>query len=106
VVGELRRYRFGGPPADPARRLEGKPVPLAVPSGVSPDFQLAFDGSIAALIRSVAAGRRPPVTGEDGLRVLEPEHAIVRSAREGRFVEVCAAWGLAVRRRAGGDAGQ
>jgi len=88
VVGELRRYRFSGDPSGPARRPEGEPVPLAVPSGASPDFQLAFDWSITAFIEAVAAGRRPPVTGEDGLRVLELEHAIVRSAREGRFVEV------------------
>jgi predicted dehydrogenase len=91
VVGRLRRFRFaGGPegPPDPARSAQGEAVPLPVPAGAQRDFRLAFDGSISAFVAAVAAGTRPPVTGEDGYRVLELEHAIVRSAREDRFVSV------------------
>lgn len=36
----------------------------------------------------VPAGQQPSVTGEDGNWVLAMEHAIVRSAREARFVLV------------------
>ena len=88
VVGRLRRFRFAGEAADPARSPAGEALPLAIPEGATPDFQLAFDGSIGAFIRAVAAGRQPPVTGEDGYRALEIEHAIVRSAREGRFISL------------------
>ena len=88
VVGRLRRFRFAGAAPDPARAPDGEEIPLPLPSGASPDFQLAFDGSITAFVEAVAAGRQPPVTGEDGYRVLEIEHAIARSMRERRFVDV------------------
>jgi predicted dehydrogenase len=88
VVGRLRRFRFAGDASDPARAPEGEEIPLPLPPGAEPDFQLAFDGSITAFIQAIAAGQQPPVTGEDGYRVLELEHAIVRSMREGRFVAV------------------
>lgn len=88
VVGTLRHYRFAGDASDPARTPEGVAIPLPLPEGARPDFQLAFDGSITAFVEAIAAGRQPPVTGEDGLRVLELEHAIVRSARESRFIDL------------------
>ena len=88
VVGTLRHYRFAGDAEDPARSPQGAELPLPLEEGVKPDFQLAFDRSITAFIEAVAAGRQPPVTGEDGLRVLEIENAIVRSMREQRFVDV------------------
>ena len=88
VVGTLRHFRFAGDASDPARSPQGAEISLPLDEGAQPDFQLAFDRSITAFVEAVAAGREPPVTGDDGLRVLEIESAIVRSMREQRFVDV------------------
>ena len=88
VVGTLRHYAFAGDASNPARSPQGAEVPMPFEGDAQPDFQLAFDRSITAFVEAVSSRRQPPVTGEDGLRVLELESAIVRSMKEQRFVDV------------------
>jgi len=68
VVGKLRTF-----PGNKPVELPGE--------GSLPrrDFQLAFSRSISAFVDSVRHGKTPPVTGEDGLRALLIEEAIVVS---------------------------
>jgi predicted dehydrogenase len=52
------------------------------------DFQLAFTRSIGAFVNSVRQGKTPPVTGEDGLRALLIEEAIVVSQAQKAAVTI------------------
>ncbi len=59
------------------------PIPLHGRDG----FNLSFGRHMRAFIDAINAGQEPPVTGLDGLRELQLEAAIVRSAASGETVK-------------------
>ncbi|CAN5718564.1 Gfo/Idh/MocA family oxidoreductase [soil metagenome] len=50
------------------------------------DFWRTIDAHIDAFVSALGAGRKPPVSGRDGLKALELTYAAIRSFEEGRSV--------------------
>jgi predicted dehydrogenase len=80
IIDSVRLYRHGGQQAE-----EWRP---GLFEGRERDFTRTIDAHIHAFAEAVAEGRKPPVTGHDGLRALELTFAAIRSHDERRTMEV------------------
>ncbi|HSI07983.1 MAG TPA: Gfo/Idh/MocA family oxidoreductase [Rariglobus sp.] len=75
-------------PANTCGRFIDGPLVDALRTTPAVTLDQSFDLSIAAFVKALRAGDPPPATGEDGLRVLYMENAVVRAARENRTVKI------------------
>ena len=79
INAATRANLIGAPALGPlADRLKSLP-PCSYPD--------SFDHSVASFVEAIRAGRPAPVTGEDGLAVMQLDAAIVESLRTGQAVE-------------------
>lgn len=89
VYGEEGRVRLTGmTPEDSTGEVALGPVAAQLRGVESITLEESFERSVTAFVDAVRAGEHPPTTGEDGLRRLELERAVVESSESGEWIEV------------------
>lgn len=89
VYGDEGRLRLTGmTPADSTGEVAPGPLADDLRNCERITLDEAFERSVGAFVEAIRNGERPPTTGEDGLAVMEIEHAVLESARQDTRVEL------------------
>ena len=89
VYGDAGRVRLTGmTPDDSTGTVAPGPLAAALRDTESITLDESFTRSIVAFVEAMAAGEEPPTTGEDGLRLLTLERAMLEAAATDGWVDL------------------